>query len=251
MPAFPAITNGSRQWTPQRTASIEMNDTSGETTGRTVAGRWPATVALGLEYAVLFFGFPLAYYLGCVMLPLFVALWLLAAGCTGVLLAARGFDRRRLWDARDVGRRISRAFIPFAIAAPLLLLATVLFEPDRLFAFVRQRPVLWAVVMVLYPVLSAYPQGVVYRAFVFHRYRRIFGGGWAMVLGSAVAFSFVHIIFHNWIAPVLSFAGGILFAWTYERTGSSLIATVQHALFGCYLFTIGLGWYFYHGSVGG
>jgi membrane protease YdiL (CAAX protease family) len=227
-----------------------MNDTSRGTTVGAVAGRWPARVALGCEYAVLFFALPLAYYLGWVPVPLFVALWLLAAGCACVLLALRDFDRRRLWNADDLGRRLLRALVPFVVAAPFLLLATILFEPDRLFAFVRERPLLWALVMVLYPILSAYPQGVVYRAFVFHRYRSLFGGGWAMVLASAVAFSFVHIIFHNWIAPVLSFGGGVLFAWTYERTESSLAATVQHALFGCYLFTIGLGWYFYHGAVG-
>jgi membrane protease YdiL (CAAX protease family) len=72
-----------------------------------------------------------------------------------------------------------------------------------------------------------------------------------MVLGSALAFSFAHVVFRNWIALGLSFGGGLLFAWTYERTGSSLVATAQHALFGCYLFTIGLGWYFYYGAVGG
>jgi hypothetical protein len=202
------------------------------------------------EYACLFFGLPLLGYFGYLPVPLFPVLWLLAAGCACALLADASFDRRRLWNADRLGSRVLRAFVPFAVAAPLLLLAAVLLEPDRLFAFVRERPRLWAVVMVLYPVLSAYPQGLVYRIFVFQRYRSVFASRWAIILASAAGFSFAHIVFHNWVAPGLSFAGGVAFAWTYERTRSGLVATVQHALFGCYLFTIGLGWYFYLGAVG-
>jgi hypothetical protein len=56
----------------------------------------------------------------------------------------------------------------------------------------------------------------------------------------------MHVIFENWIAPVLTLLGGLLFPWTYARTRSALVASVQHALFGCYLFTIGLGWFFYY-----
>ena len=35
----------------------------------------------------------------------------------------------------------------------------------------------------------------------------------------------------------------------YARTRSALVAALQHAAFGCFVFTIGLGWYFYHGAV--
>jgi membrane protease YdiL (CAAX protease family) len=56
-------------------------------------------------------------------------------------------------------------------------------------------------------------------------------------------------VFENWIAPTATFFGGLLFAWTYDRTRSALVAGLQHAAFGCYIFTIGLGWYFYYGAV--
>ena len=46
------------------------------------------------------------------------------------------------------------------------MLGSWLFEPERLFAFVRQRPLVWALVIILYPVLSVYPQGIVYRVFI-------------------------------------------------------------------------------------
>ena len=203
-----------------------------------------------LEYFLLFAGLPVAYVLDWVPVPVIPALWLLAAIFLSVLLAAPDFERRRLWNGEHLRRRLRSAAFPFVLAAPLLALLTAVYAPERLLGFVRREPLLWAAVMVLYPVLSAYPQGIIYRAFIFHRYRRLFPGRWTMILASAASFSMVHVVFENWIAPVLALFGGVLFAWTYERTRSSLVATFQHALFGCFVFTIGLGWFFFHGAVG-
>ena len=91
------------------------------------------------------------------------------------LLADRGFERRSLWNAERAGRRMARAALPFLFLAPLLALGLLLLEPERLFSFVRQRPLIWALVMLLYPLLSAYPQGVIYRVFIFHNGLDCFG----------------------------------------------------------------------------
>lgn len=202
-----------------------------------------------LEYLLLFGALPWAYRLGAIPLPVLPMLWLVAAGCLVVLLASPGFERRRLWNGERLGRRLARAVVPFALAAPLLVALAVWLgvEPFRL---VTERPGLWLAVMLLYPLLSAYPQGVVYRAFLFHRYRELFPGPGSRIVASAVAFSFVHVVFDNWLAPALTLGGGLLFAWTYQRTGSALVAAVQHALFGCTIFTVGLGEYFYKGLIG-
>jgi hypothetical protein len=204
---------------------------------------------LALEFALLFVALPLAYVADLVAVPLIPALWVFAAACLIAVLFAPGFDRARLWNAQNLGSRLVRALVPFLVAAPLLLLATATFEAHRLFAFVRQRPLLWAIVMVLYPILSVYPQGIIYRTFIFHRYRALFPRPWMMVLASAAAFSMAHIVFENWIAPAATLVGGALFARTYARTRSALVTALQHAAFGCFIFTIGLGWYFYHGAV--
>ena len=42
--------------------------------------------------------------------------------------------------------------------------------------------------------------------------------------------------------------GGLFFADTYAKTRSLAAVYFEHALYGCYLFTIGLGFYFYHGN---
>jgi membrane protease YdiL (CAAX protease family) len=103
--------------------------------------------------------------------------------------------------------------------------------------------------MLLYPVLSVYPQGIIYRSFLMHRYSPLFPSQWAMILVSAIAFAWLHIIFRNSLAIVLTFGGGLLFAWRYQSTNSLLTSSFEHALYGCWLFTLGLGQYFYHGRV--
>ena len=105
-------------------------------------------------------------------------------------------------------------------------------------------------VMVFYPVFSVYPQELIFRAFLFHRYRPLFGSTRNLVIVSAVAFGLAHLFFANLLAPLLSAVGGWIFARTYARSDSTLQATIEHALFGCFLFTVGLGWYFYGGSIG-
>jgi membrane protease YdiL (CAAX protease family) len=47
---------------------------------------------------------------------------------------------------------------------------------------------------------------------------------------------------------VLTFVAGLLFAWRYQATGSLLVSSMEHALYGCYIFTVGLGELFYHGA---
>jgi membrane protease YdiL (CAAX protease family) len=204
---------------------------------------------LALEYAILFLLLPVALALRLVKLPVFPALWLLCAICLVLLLRSPDFDRRALWNAERLRQRLSRALLSFLLGAPLLVLLLWWVAPERWLGFVRGRPLLWAVVMVLYPLLSVYPQGVVYRVFIFHRYRTLFPGTAARVLASALAFSAVHLVFENWVAPVLTLVGGVVFGWTYARTRSSLVVGIQHAAFGCFIFTIGLGWYFYLGGV--
>jgi membrane protease YdiL (CAAX protease family) len=105
-------------------------------------------------------------------------------------------------------------------------------------------------IIAAYPIFSVYPQGLIYRAFFFHRYHSLLrldpaARDWLMILLSAATFALMHILFHNWIALALTFPGGILFARRYIDTRSLCVSSLEHALYGCFLFTIGLGQYFY------
>jgi membrane protease YdiL (CAAX protease family) len=113
----------------------------------------------------------------------------------------------------------------------------------------RTNPVLWVAILLLYPVLSVYPQSLVYRAFLFHRYGGLFGNGPLTVIASAVAFGFLHVIFRNGWAVGLSALAGLLFAARYWQTGSLFVSAFEHALYGGLIFTSGLGRFFYSGAV--
>ncbi len=202
-----------------------------------------------VEFVLLFVGLPLAYRLAPVRVPALPLLWAVAGYALWQLLRDPLFDRARLWNAGPLAGHLGAILAIFAVVALGLWLGVQRFAPQLEWSFVRENPVFWAVVMVAYPVLSVYPQGVLYRAFFFERYATLFPGKWVMIVASAAAFAFLHIIFRNSLAMALTFAGGLLFAARYAGTGSLATSSVEHALYGCWLFTVGLGQFFYHGTI--
>jgi CAAX protease family protein len=58
---------------------------------------------------------------------------------------------------------------------------------------------------------------------------------------NAIVFSLGHIFFRNTLVLVLTFFGGLLFAYTFSKTKSTLLVSIEHAIYGCWLFTVGMG----------
>ena len=202
-----------------------------------------------VELVVLFVALPLGYRFSPVKLPALPVLWVVVGYAWWQLFRDPHFDRAKLWNAGQLSSRLGLILAIFIAAALLIWLGVRRFAPALEFGFVRQNPAFWAVVMVAYPIVSVYPQGILYRAFFFERYATIFPGKWAMIVASAAAFAFLHIIFRNSLAVILTFLGGLLFAASYAETNSLAVSSFEHALYGCWLFTVGLGQYFYHGTI--
>lgn len=206
-------------------------------------------LALILEFVVLFIVLPLAYRFSPIRFPALPLLWTAAMYACWQSLRDPHFDRNRLWNVGALRGHATGILCIFAVFGVALWLGVRQFAPGLEWNFVRSNPAFWAIVMVLYPVLSVYPQGLLYRAFFFERYAGLFPGKWPMVVASALAFSFMHLVFRNVLAVLLTFAGGLLFAARYAETGSLATSCFEHALYGCWLFTVGLGRYFYHGTI--
>ena len=168
---------------------------------------------------------------------------------TALLLLDPDFDRKKLGGFRRIPGELPGILTRFVILGSLLTLLVLVFLPDSFLSFPRGAPRTWAYVMVFYPLVSAYPQELIFRSFVFHRYQRLFGEGQLMFLASAVGFGMAHLFFGNWIAPVLSALGGYLFAVTYYRSRTILASSLEHGLWGDFIFTVGLGIYFYGGAI--
>lgn len=203
---------------------------------------------LTLEFSVLFVAIPLLIYYR--LLPNLPIPYLLATALAAFWILRRtpGFQTSELFSLANVSSHLPALLLRDAICLLALGLAVCFYAPSLLFSLVKRAPAFWALVMLLYPILSVFPQELLYRAFLFRRYQPLFGNGWAMILASALAFGFVHIIFRNWLAVGLCVLGGALFAVTYHSSQSLPLACLEHALFGNFLFTIGLGKFFYHGS---
>ena len=203
------------------------------------------------EFLLLFIGLPLALFFGLAShLPPLPVLWLVAAYCLVVLLRDPAFDRRQLWNAAPLRRELPQILALFAAGVVVVATLVRLYAPSLFLILPRTQPGFWALILVGYPVFSVYAQALIYRAFLFHRYRQLLPsapatGSATLILASAVTFSLMHILFHNWIAPALTFPGGILFASRYANTRSLAVSSFEHALYGCFLFTIGLGQFFF------
>jgi membrane protease YdiL (CAAX protease family) len=175
-----------------------------------------------------------------------VTICILAGGllCLVVLLRDRTFHRRALWDAAAAARGMRRMLLRTLVIWAGLLALTIVAAPQSLFIFPRQRPLVWTAVMVLYP-LSAWAQEMIFRTFFFHRYGGLFATARGRVLASGLIFGWAHIVVNNLLAVPLAAIAGILFASTYERSRSTLLVSLEHALYGDFLFSVGLGSLFY------
>ncbi|PAU95342.1 CPBP family intramembrane metalloprotease [Aliifodinibius salipaludis] len=199
-----------------------------------------------LEGIIIFIGLPGAEYVGISPLPKLVLLGLVAVYCGYVLWRDSMFGKG-LFRRSEADQASKTILLRLLIIAPGLFGLAWILDPVNLLAFPIEDPWIWMLVMVLYPVFSALPQEIIYRTFFFHRYKDFFYFKNSDVLFSALAFSFLHLVYGNWMAIGLSFGGGILFGMTYKRTQSLFWVTVEHILYGWLIFTLGLGEYFFEG----
>jgi len=200
---------------------------------------------LWLEFLTLFGVIPFLYFLGLIPLPKIPLLLAFFTCCLIYLKHNENLSIRDLWsnglgNSQDIKWICIRAGL-VGIASLGIVMAT---NPAFLFSFPRSRPLLWVMVMILYPLLSAFPQEVIYRAFLFKRYTPILTRQ-NLIIASVVAFSFLHIIFDNWIAIGLTLPAGFIFTRVYLRTRSLFLASLEHGLYGCIIFPTGLGRFSY------
>jgi len=206
-----------------------------------IAINHPSKIILATEFVCVFFVLPILFTIniqGTHPFPFIVAGGLFAAW---YLLRDKNFSRSSFGNLvvlKKHGNRIAITFLPLALIA---LATLALLKPEYLFDYPRRKTTIWLLIMVFYPLLAVYPQELFYRAFLFRRYRTLFPSEWSMISVSALSFGFAHIIYGNIPAVLLTVIGGYIFALTYHHTRSILVASLEHALYGCLIYTIGLG----------
>jgi membrane protease YdiL (CAAX protease family) len=201
---------------------------------------------LAAEFAALFLVAPVVMALAMPPAAMFPALFALTAVAIGLLAATPGFT----WRSLAAGRlRGGEALVFAAGVAAVSAAAVALTAPGQGFGLVRADPALLAAVLVIYPLLSVLPQELVYRVLYFRRYGAILPAGTVGIVLNAAVFALAHLFFWDWIVAVMTFAGGLVFAWAYVRQGSFPQAVLLHSVAGSIVFVSGLGNFFYTGNI--
>lgn len=127
----------------------------------------------------------------------------------------------------------------------LIAVITIIFvwktDSASLFSVVLNNPVKWVALLFVYSFFSVYPQELIYRTFFFNRYASLLKQESLLIFINALAFSLAHLFFGSILVLLFTFFGGILFAYTYTKTESTLLVSIEHAIYGCWLFTVGMG----------
>ncbi|MEC3908774.1 CPBP family intramembrane glutamic endopeptidase [Tamlana sp. 2201CG12-4] len=132
-------------------------------------------------------------------------------------------------------------FIKLSLIAVITFIFVWVSNKEALFQVVYNKPKLWLLILFIYSVFSVYPQELIYRTFFFSRYRNLFKNNNVFLFINAILFSLAHLFFRNALVIVLTFLGGLLFALTYNKTQSTILVSIEHAVYGCWLFTVGMG----------
>lgn len=198
-----------------------------------------------LEFVILFFGLPLFIYFdrdflhpSMIILPVLAFIFI-------VLLRTTDFSFRELFQWNISRSMLLRNMVILLLCFMLMLGYVLLFERNSLFNLPLANPWIFVAMCFFYPVFSAFGQEVIYRTFLFRRYKLLFPGDWHFVLASGITFSFVHIVYYDPVSMILTFFGGLYFARVYQQTRSVLFTAVLHGLLGIMVFGVGLGQYFW------
>lgn len=204
------------------------------------------TTALLLFEALLFIIVPLLLFLKVVDI---FEIWLLIISTIYPVayLYIKGFNFKSLL-LMPSSTQMLWVLKRFAFFGSALTLVVLVFFEDMLFSFIIEKPYIFLAVILLYPILSALPQEIIYRVFYFERYERFFQKSSLFLAINAFVFAYMHIVFDNIYAPTLSLIGGILFVHNYYKHRNFMLVLFEHTLYGWLIFTLGIGRFFYIGG---
>ena len=131
--------------------------------------------------------------------------------------------------------------IKFIVIALITTCYVLYIDSSLLFYVPLNNPKLFVVILGVYTFLSVWPQEVIYRSFFYKRYQDLCSSKIVFMVLNAVIFSLAHVFLKNILVLILTFIGGLLFIYTYTKTKSTTLVSIEHALYGNWLFTVGMG----------
>lgn len=192
------------------------------------------------EFFLLFILLPLSFALEYFNL---IKAGLAVAGFTYIIFILKkvehiSFSVKKEIDWKAFWKRTAITFLIIAVVT----MGYVLYEDaSALFYVPLNDPPLFIVILFVYTFLSVWPQEIIYRTFFFKRYERLFKSKSLFIFIGAIVFMLAHIFFKNTLVLILTFLGGLLFGFSYFKFRSTTLISIEHALYGNWLFTVGMG----------
>ena len=202
-------------------------------------GRWLELAGIFVVLPVLLAMF--SHYSLRYLMPLLAVVGLL---CLLYLLRDKQFKRKRLWRIKGASAHVLNAIKLFLPLAMVITFLVYWFLPDNFLDLPQQHTQLWLTTILIYPLISVLPQELIFRSFFFHRYKPIVPDKQHRWWLSSGVFALAHVVYGNWLAVIGSVFAGLLFGYRYIQSKSTLVVALEHSLWGCFAFTVGLGGFF-------
>lgn len=123
------------------------------------------------------------------------------------------------------------------------ILMSIYYPEDRFVVFSHMG--FFIRIVFIYSFLSVSVQELIYRPFFFQRYGSLFArnrwGMLALIFINALLFAWAHAFFGSWLVVVVTFFGGLFFAYSWYRYQSYTWVWLEHAIYGLWLFALGIG----------
>jgi|TARA_R110002110_G_scaffold95109_8_gene245853 membrane protease YdiL (CAAX protease family) len=198
------------------------------------------TSYLVTEFFTLFILLPLSF---AIDYPILLKAILAGFGFLYILFVLKRVERISFGLGKNLAwkpflKRMGATFIVVAVVTTAFVLIS---DSSALFYVPLNKPGLFFMILFVYTFLSVWPQEIIYRTFFMNRYARLFKSKYLLVFINAVLFSLAHLFFRNTLVSVLTLIGGLLFALTFLKYKSTLFVSIEHALYGNWLFTVGMG----------
>ena len=195
--------------------------------------------SLFIEFLALFICIPIGLAL---LIPIWIKISVVVIGFGYLLYVLKGlgllkFQIKPMIPLTSFWKRVGITFMLIAIVTSLYVWFV---KPEALFYIPLNKPLLFVTILFVYSVFSVWPQELMYRTFFFERYKALFQNRKLLVFVNAFVFSLAHLFFKNTLVLVLTFVGGVLFGLTFLKFKSTTLVSIEHALYGNWLFTVGM-----------
>ena len=195
---------------------------------------------ISLELILLFIALPLL-----LLLPISVIIKISVVSAGVIYISWNLIKNKQLTKSSLLNLNAKKHWKLIVIRFSLMIIGSILLmyflNPENLFIVVRKNLLMWVSISFFYAIFSVYPQELIYRTFFFYRYKNLFSHPTMLIIVNAIVFSLAHSVMRNWLVHGLTLIGGLIFAITYNKSKSVMLTSIEHALYGSWLFTLGMG----------